>query len=84
MIPLADPTRATPTLNNGRAYILRSQKYALPDVDRCSSEPQDGLYLFPVVNVVYLLCLQVLSGVALLSYKAAMVPKDKEHPYGRF
>ncbi|WOG94754.1 hypothetical protein DCAR_0314051 [Daucus carota subsp. sativus] len=24
----------------------------------------------------------VLSGVALLSYKAAMVPKDKEHPYG--
>ncbi|PHT38522.1 Metal tolerance protein C1 [Capsicum baccatum] len=24
----------------------------------------------------------VLSGVALLSFKAAMVPKDKEHPYG--
>ncbi|KAG8389453.1 hypothetical protein BUALT_Bualt02G0231000 [Buddleja alternifolia] len=24
----------------------------------------------------------VLSGVALLSYKAAKVPKDKEHPYG--
>lgn len=25
---------------------------------------------------------QVLSGVALLSYRAANVPKDKEHPYG--
>lgn len=25
---------------------------------------------------------QVLSGVALWSYKAAMAPKDKEHPYG--
>ncbi|PHU08022.1 Amidophosphoribosyltransferase 3, chloroplastic [Capsicum chinense] len=25
---------------------------------------------------------QVLSGVALLSFKAARVPKDKEHPYG--
>lgn len=24
----------------------------------------------------------VLSGVALVSFKAARVPKDKEHPYG--
>lgn len=26
---------------------------------------------------------QVLSGVALLSYRAAKAPKDKEHPYGQ-
>ncbi|GKU86780.1 hypothetical protein SLEP1_g1258 [Rubroshorea leprosula] len=26
----------------------------------------------------------VLSGVALLSFKAANTPKDKEHPYGHF
>lgn len=26
----------------------------------------------------------VLSGVALLSFRAARVPKDKEHPYGHF
>ncbi|KAL4574852.1 hypothetical protein LXL04_021692 [Taraxacum kok-saghyz] len=26
----------------------------------------------------------VLSGVALLSFKASRVPKDKEHPYGHF
>ena len=26
---------------------------------------------------------QVLSGVALLSYKAAKAPKDREHPYGQ-
>lgn len=26
----------------------------------------------------------VLSGVALLSFRASRVPKDKEHPYGRF
>lgn len=25
---------------------------------------------------------QVLSGVALLSYRAAKAPRDKEHPYG--
>jgi divalent metal cation (Fe/Co/Zn/Cd) transporter len=24
----------------------------------------------------------VLSGVALLSYRAAKAPRDKEHPYG--
>lgn len=31
----------------------------------------------------FLPCLfQVLSGVALFSYRAANVPKDKEHPYG--
>lgn len=29
-------------------------------------------------------CLQVLSGIALWSYKAAKAPKDKEHPYGHF
>ena len=28
--------------------------------------------------------LQVLSGVALLSYKVASTPKDEEHPYGLF
>lgn len=28
--------------------------------------------------------IQVLSGVALLSFKASRVPKDKEHPYGHF
>jgi hypothetical protein len=26
---------------------------------------------------------QVLSGVALLSYRAAKAPKDREHPYGQ-
>lgn len=25
----------------------------------------------------------MLSGVALLSYKAAKAPRDKEHPYGQ-
>ena len=28
--------------------------------------------------------MQVLSGVALLSYKAAKAPRDKDHPYGQF
>jgi hypothetical protein len=28
-------------------------------------------------------CVQVLSGVALLSYKAAKAPRDKDHPYGQ-
>jgi len=30
----------------------------------------------------YLFILQVLSGIALWSYKVAKAPKDKEHPYG--
>lgn len=28
--------------------------------------------------------MQVLSGVALVSFRASRVPKDKEHPYGHF
>lgn len=28
--------------------------------------------------------IQVLSGVALLSFRASRIPKDKEHPYGHF
>jgi divalent metal cation (Fe/Co/Zn/Cd) transporter len=32
--------------------------------------------------MIIIIISQVLSGVALVSYRAANVPKDKEHPYG--
>lgn len=35
-------------------------------------------------NVFDVMLMQVLSGVALVSFRASRVPKDKEHPYGHF
>ncbi|CAA3009804.1 Metal tolerance C1 [Olea europaea subsp. europaea] len=37
-----------------------------------------------VADAVHSISDMVLSGVALLSFKAASIPKDREHPYGDF
>jgi len=45
---------------------------------RTRDDPSFGF----VSHMIIIIISQVLSGVALVSYRAANVPKDKEHPYG--
>lgn len=41
-----------------------------------------GAHMFTFSCFMVFLKLQVLSGIALLSFRAAKAPRDKEHPYG--
>lgn len=62
----------------GSTAIIADAAHSVSDVVCLSF-----IYLIKKSNHPSLLALfQVLSGVALFSYRAANVPKDKEHPYG--
>jgi len=72
---------------SGSTAIIADAAHSISDVVCCNTIAQRSLSLIDcsfLWKQFSLLCfvLQVLSGIALLSFKVAKAPRDKEHPYG--